>query len=279
MSAAAPLTGITTPAAASAWRTWKSFGPSRLWRTGIHQARGDVASRHRDLAATFRIRAGANGHAAWNAELRSDADARDHATAHNRNAAVSDGRRRCAATGRPHAGPATRAGAEYTDEPQRPCARRTGCRICRCGGSPLATEAAAGAAASGALPPGQANYMQNLTSAPVEKLQELAARIPPNTPQGQMIQRVISMKRMSPNTEGIQGASQAQAQPLAPNAFSPTAGFGNGQGGLGLTTQPFARSGGRISGFAAGGAPAASGSMLPGSPCRPRCRRSRLPAV
>ena len=123
------------------------------------------------------------------------------------------------------------------------------------GGAPLATEASSGAAATGALPPTQANYMQNITSQPIEKLQELAARVPPSSPQGLMIQRAINMKRMSPVAQApTTGAPQPAAAP------SPTAGFGNGQGAMGLTTQPFAHAGGRISGFATGGAPGSAAS-------------------
>ena len=122
------------------------------------------------------------------------------------------------------------------------------------GGSPLGTEAFAGAATSGGLPPGTQNYFSQINQLPLEKLMEFSARVPPGTPQGAMIQRAIMMKRMQPNAAGATAAPPA----------APTAGFGNGQGGLGgVSTQPLMRRGGPVAGFAIGGAAAAAPAATP----------------
>lgn len=47
------------------------------------------------------------------------------------------------------------------------------------------------------------NQLQQFQSMPIEKLQELAVRMPPGSPQGAMIQRAIQMRQMNPMT-GIQ---------------------------------------------------------------------------
>jgi hypothetical protein len=132
------------------------------------------------------------------------------------------------------------------------------------GGAPLSTASFSGQAQAGGLRPTTQAYLQRLVSLPAEKLTELAAQIPPNTPQGQMIQRAVQMKRMAPNQQAITTAQQTQAQPPQPNAFAPTAGFGAGQSGAGaIPAQPPMRRGGTVRGFQAGGAPSASASGTP----------------
>ena len=139
------------------------------------------------------------------------------------------------------------------------------------GGAALPTAAFAGQAASGGISPNAGNYLKQLQSMSPEQLQELSVRVPPTSPQGQMIQRAVKMQRMTPNQPGMAAAAQAQQSNAPQNPFSPTtspsASVGNGQGGFGgVSTQPFARSGGRIAGFASGGSSSSGAASAPTLP-------------
>ena len=59
--------------------------------------------------------------------------------------------------------------------------------------------------------------LQQLSALPTEKLQEFASRVPPGTPQGQIIQRALQMRLMNPQ------AAAAQPQPQEAPAAIPTA--------------------------------------------------------
>jgi hypothetical protein len=68
---------------------------------------------------------------------------------------------------------------------------------------------------AGGMAPSAANQnpmvqqrLQQMAQLPVEKLQELAVRMPPGSPQGSMIQRVLQMKRMQPQQQQQQAPSQ-----------------------------------------------------------------------
>ena len=74
---------------------------------------------------------------------------------------------------------------------------------------------------------------QNL---PTEKLHELAARLPPTTPQGQMIQRALQQRQMAPQSDPAQ---QQQNAPQQPTAQPPQP-----QQGLAATPPGFADGGG-----------------------------------
>lgn len=71
---------------------------------------------------------------------------------------------------------------------------------------------------SSPMAPQQQQYM----TLPLEKLQELSIRVPPSSPQGQMIRRALTTKKMQPTTP-----NPAMANPTgiaAPNLLNPTAG-------------------------------------------------------
>lgn len=89
-----------------------------------------------------------------------------------------------------------------------------------------------GATPLGGAAPNQQAMMQQLMGMSAEQLQEYAARIPPSTPQGQMVQRVLQMKRMNPGA-GQQGsgaptpqAGSSQINPAGVAAATP--GFADG---------------------------------------------------
>lgn len=84
----------------------------------------------------------------------------------------------------------------------------------------------AGSGMSGAPPnmgnPIASGMMNQYGQLPPEKLQELAVRMPPNSPQGQMIQRALMMSRMKPTAtkplQQQQGAPPTAVAPQAPQA-------------------------------------------------------------
>ena len=72
--------------------------------------------------------------------------------------------------------------------------------------------------------PMQQNQYQQFANMPVEKLQEMAARIPPNNPQGQLIQRALKQKQAMPQTnqQPQSGIAQPQAGTAPGASTSPT---------------------------------------------------------
>ena len=76
---------------------------------------------------------------------------------------------------------------------------------------------------------------QQYQQLPTEKLQEAAVRIPPNSPQGQMIQRALMQRRMQPQADPGQ-TQPLQSAPQLSNLQAP--------GGLGGQPQGFALGGG-----------------------------------
>lgn len=76
---------------------------------------------------------------------------------------------------------------------------------------------------AGALNPINQGLMTQYSNLPDDKLREAASRVPPNTPQGAALQRVLQQRQVHPNQQGIAGAAsgvtgQAPATPSAPQA-------------------------------------------------------------
>ena len=98
--------------------------------------------------------------------------------------------------------------------------------------------------------PIQQNIYSQLSSLPTEKLQELAVRMPPTPPQGQLVQRALQVKQMNPQAGAGTGAAAPTAQPLSGSATSPAI----APIGAGPALGSMAR-GGAIRGYDTGGAP------------------------
>lgn len=87
----------------------------------------------------------------------------------------------------------------------------------------------------GANPQTQQLY-QRIAAMPLNQLQQLAVRMPPNTPQGQMIQRAMKAKQMAPVGSAafpsVQGPQQQGFPSAAPaSGGAPAAVAGNARGG------------------------------------------------
>ena len=79
---------------------------------------------------------------------------------------------------------------------------------------------------SAGVNPIQQNQYQQFANMPTEKLQELAARIPPNNPQGQLIQRALKQKQAMPQTNqqpqsGIAAPGQTSSLAQLPSLANP----------------------------------------------------------
>lgn len=74
---------------------------------------------------------------------------------------------------------------------------------------------------SGGAPPSQTQSMQQLLELPMDRLQQMAVQFPPTSAQGQMVQRALQQKRMTP------GAGTA---PVAGGFGAPAQGAGFGAG-------------------------------------------------
>lgn len=72
----------------------------------------------------------------------------------------------------------------------------------------------------------QQGYYQKIAQLPMDKLQELQSRMPPTTPQGQMVQKAIRQKQFMPNTGQAQAGMGTPVTPQAPT--QPQAGFASG---------------------------------------------------
>jgi hypothetical protein len=103
----------------------------------------------------------------------------------------------------------------------------------------------------------QAQYQQYLGMS-AEQLQELAVRTPPNTPQGQLVQRALMAKRMTtvsptaPASPSYAGIGQPQG-----GGEAPMGGTASAQGDTGGTARPM--------GMAKGGSPRGETSILAAS--------------
>lgn len=68
--------------------------------------------------------------------------------------------------------------------------------------------------------PNQQNQYQQISQLPMDKLQELKARIPQNSPQYSLIQRALQQKQFMPNS-GTQTAMAGLSAPTAPQGVAP----------------------------------------------------------
>ena len=91
------------------------------------------------------------------------------------------------------------------------------------GGATQAGAISAGIPGAMGASPIQAGLYSKLSQLPPEKLQELSVRMPPTTPQGQLVQRALQVAKMNPQTAAAPPGG-ALAQPATGPAASPISG-------------------------------------------------------
>ena len=111
-------------------------------------------------------------------------------------------------------------------------------------------------AALGSLPPNMQGYVQQLQNMPMDQLQAMSVRMPPSSPYGQIVQRVLNARRMTPSATPNQ-VSSASGVPIGTGIGQVPGIGGQQQTTLGATTTQGQNQGGnpQQQGYAAGGGP------------------------